>query len=269
LAKQDCRKQETIKIFGGFAGKEFFMKIISLLVFASILFMATGILQAEEGAKSRMDSFNFGSNKLNINFYGHASLMLDYNGLYIYVDPVTQYAKYESLPKADIILVTHEHGDHFDISAIEKITKDGTAVITNQNCANQLKKATAMKNGQDIQVKNIKIEAVPAYNTTKEREQFHPKGRDNGFIVTLGSARVYIAGDTEDIPEMANIKNIDIAFLPANQPYTMTESQIDHAAQLIKPKVLYPYHLGETNSTSLEKKLKENKNIDVRMRDMK
>ena len=104
-----------------------------------------------------------------------------------------------------------------------------------------------MRNGDKVQFsKDISIEAVPAYNTTPGREQFHPKGRDNGYILTLDGLRIYIAGDTEDIPEMEDIKDIDIAFLPCNQPYTMTTDQVVKAAKIIKPKVLYPYHYNDT-----------------------
>ena len=121
-----------------------------------------------------------------------------------------------------------------------------------------------MKNGERTQLEeDIEIEAVPAYNTTKGREQFHPKGRDNGYILTLDGLRIYIAGDTEDIPEMADIKDIDIAFLPCNQPYTMTPEQLVRAAKIIKPKVLFPYHYGDTDVSGIPVQLP---GIDVRIR---
>ena len=123
-----------------------------------------------------------------------------------------------------------------------------------------------MANGDKIQIADdFTVEAVPAYNTTEGRTQFHPQGRDNGYILTIDGLRVYIAGDTEDIPEMASIKDIDIAFLPCNQPYTMTTEQLVKAAKTIKPKVLFPYHYGQTDVTVVPSYLKD-EGIDVRIR---
>ena len=126
-----------------------------------------------------------------------------------------------------------------------------------------------MANGDKLTyADDIIIEAVPAYNTTEGREQFHPKGRDNGYILTLDGLRIYIAGDTEDIPEMADIKDIDVAFLPCNQPYTMTPEQLVKAAKLIKPRVLFPYHYSETPIARVTMLL-AGSDIDVRIRDYK
>ena len=123
----------------------------------------------------------------------------------------------------------------------------------------------AMTNGQTEVIDGIKVEAVPAYNTSEGRTQFHPKGRDNGYILTIDGLRVYIAGDTEDIPEMAAFKDIDVAFLPCNQPYTMTTEQLVKAAKTIKPKVLFPYHYGQTDVTTIPSQL-ASEGIDVRIR---
>ena len=167
--------------------------------------------------------------------------------------PETDYSKF---PKADIILVTHEHHDHFDQAAIKQLRGSGTTVYTNPAVHKMLDKSRTMKNGDKVQyADNITIEAVPAYNTTPGREQFHPKGRDNGYVLTLEDLRIYIAGDTEDIPEMANLKDIDIAFLPCNQPYTMTVEQAVNAAKTIKPKVLFPYHYNDTPVNKITLKL--------------
>lgn len=126
-----------------------------------------------------------------------------------------------------------------------------------------------MKNGDKRQLTPyLFIEAVPAYNTTPGRDKFHPKGRDNGYVLTLGGTRIYIAGDTEDIPEMKNLEAIDIAFLPVNQPYTMTVSQAVKAAERINPKILYPYHYGETPVRELQDQLKNQSSIEVRIRQM-
>ena len=181
----------------------------------------------------------------------HASIQISYNGLEIQVDPVGMNMKpetdYTQFPKANIILVTHEHHDHFDPQAIQILKTKSSTIYTNPAVHAMLGYGHTMKNGDKVQyADDITIEAVPAYNTTPGREQFHPKGRDNGYILTLDGLRIYIAGDTEDIPEMAKLKNIDIAFLPCNQPYTMTIDQAVNAAKIIKPDVLFPYHYNDT-----------------------
>ena len=181
----------------------------------------------------------------------HATLHIRYADLEIHVDPVstgippaTDYAAY---PKADLVLVTHEHFDHFDRAAIDALTKDGTVLIANPAVQAMLGSGTALANGDRLQLRpDVAIEAVPACNTTPERLKFHPRGRDNGYVLTLGGFRLYVAGDTEDIPEMADLRDIDLAFLPCNLPYTMAPEQTAAAALSFRPKVLVPYHYGTT-----------------------
>ena len=217
------------------------------------------------------DTYTTASGKL-VHFHAltHASIRIDYEGYEIEIDPVGKMGDrvidYGGFPKADIILVTHEHYDHLDTAAIRMLSKKETQLITNQRCADMLGYGTVMANG-DRQVINdwLTIEAVPAYNITEGHQQFHPKGRDNGFILTIDGLRVYIAGDTEDIPEMDNVKDIDIAFLPCNQPYTMTVEQLARTAKVIKPKVVYPYHYSKTDVSGIPSLLKDN-NIDVLIR---
>ncbi len=214
------------------------------------------------------DSFDTGNGKLDIYFIGHGTLMFDYNGYIIHIDPVGQYADYTKLPKADLILITHEHGDHVDAKAQSAIEKSDTKYLITETVYNSIKKGTIMKNGDMQTVNGIKISAVPAYNITSDRQQFHPKGQGNGYILQLGNKQVYVAGDTENIPEMKQLKNIDIAFLPVNQPYTMTPEQAADAAKAFKPKVLYPYHYGNTNIQQLVTLLKDEKEINVRIRQL-
>lgn len=215
-----------------------------------------------------IDSFTTKNGKnLNITFFKHASLLLDYAGKKIFVDPVSEYADYTRQPKADFILITHEHHDHFDPKAIAALETEETSIVTNPVCQKMLGKGQAMKNGEVIQfAPDIRIEAIPAYNTTPGREIYHPKGRDNGYILTLDDTRIYIAGDTEDIPEMEQIKDIDIAFLPVNQPYTMTPAQAIRAAKIIHPHILYPYHYGDTDINQVKDGLKDEPEIEVRIR---
>lgn len=219
-------------------------------------------------SRPKVDEFSYGKNKLSITFLGHASLMFDFNGTIIYVDPVQQYANFDTMPKADLILITHNHSDHLDKGAIAKIQKKGTKFILNKASFDELKEGTVLANGQSWEGLGIKVDAVPAYNTTPGHTQYHPKGRDNGYVLTLSGKRVYIAGDTEDIPEMANLKNIDIAFLPMNQPYTMTPEQVAHAVKMIKPKIVYPYHYGDTDPNKLVALLADMPQVEVRIRDL-
>ena len=200
----------------------------------------------------------------------HASICIEHDGRVIYVDPVTQLrgctVDYSPMPQADIILVTHEHPDHYDTAALRQLTTDKTQLIMNPRCVELYGRGQAMKNGdQQPLAGGGSLVAVPAYNTTLEHLQFHPKGRDNGYVLTLGSLRIYIAGDTEDIPEMADLQDsgIDIAFLPCNQPFTMTPEQLVRAAKMVSPKVLFPYHYGETDVSVIPTLLPE---VDVRIR---
>lgn len=208
--------------------------------------------------------------KVVFNALMHASIWIEAGDKQIFVDPVyhlgNRCVDYTTMPSADILLVTHEHRDHLDEEVISGLSHERTQLIVNHACADILGKGTAMANGDKLQLTDdISVEAVPAYNTTEEHLQFHPKGRDNGYILTIDGLRIYIAGDTEDIPEMENIKDIDIAFLPCNQPYTMTPEQLIKAAKVIRPKVLFPYHYSQTDLSPVPAAL-ENENIDVRIR---
>ena len=202
----------------------------------------------------------------------HGTLALRYKGLTCHVDPVGGYGKPTDygaeFPRADVILVTHEHGDHFDRDAIAALTDAGrTLLVTNTRCAEMLGYGDVMANGDErVLPGDVHLRAVPAYNYTEGRTQFHPKGRDNGFVLGIDGLRIYIAADTEDVPEMAELKDIDVAFLPVNQPYTMTVEQCVRAASVIAPRVLIPYHFSNTDLRALPELLP---GIDVRLREMK
>lgn len=218
-----------------------------------------------------VDTFKTKSGK-TVKFHAlvHASIRIEYDGKEIEIDPVTKLGNkvinYAAMPKADYLFVTHEHGDHFDKEAIKVLCSEKTHFITNKRCAEMYGSGEVMANGDMLKIADdVTVEAVPAYNTTEGHRQFHPQGRDNGYILTIDGLRVYIAGDTEDIPEMRSIKDIDIAFLPCNQPYTMTTEQLVRAAKTIKPKVLFPYHYGQTNVKGLPSQLQSD-GIDVRIR---
>ena len=200
----------------------------------------------------------------------HGSIRIEYDGREIEVDPVSKLGDrtidYSEMPKADYILVTHEHGDHYDEAVLRTLTKEGTQIVMNKRCAEMYGAGKAMANGDKEQIADdITVEAVPAYNTTEGRQQYHPKGRDNGYIVSIDGLRVYIAGDTEDIEEMGSFGDIDVAFMPCNQPYTMTPEQLVKAAKTVKPKVLFPYHYGKTDVSGIASQL-AGEGIDVRIR---
>ena len=218
-----------------------------------------------------VDAFKTKSGK-TVKFHAlvHASIRIQYDGKEIEIDPVTKLGgktiDYAAMPKADYLLVTHEHFDHFTQEAIKILSAENTRLVMNKRCADIYGSGEVMTNGDKIQMADdFTIEAVPAYNTTEGHTQFHPKGRDNGYVLTIDGLRIYIAGDTEDIPEMEAIKDIDIAFLPCNQPYTMTTEQLVRAAKVIKPKVLFPYHYGQTDVSGVPSQLQSD-GIDVRIR---
>ncbi len=218
------------------------------------------------------DVIKTSSGDLEIYFIGHGSLLFMFNGKNIYVDPFSKLADYSKLPKADLILITHEHQDHLDPAALSQVRTPETKIVLTAACTEKLSGGTVMKNGDTQTVLGIPIEAVPAYNIVHKRDNgqpFHPKGQGNGYVLTFGDKRVYIAGDTENTPEMKASKNIDIAFLPMNLPYTMTPEMVADAAKAFRPKILYPYHYGDTDTARIVELLKGTKDIEVRIRKMK
>ena len=238
-----------------------------LINFLLMVFVVSAAAQ-ESFAK---DTIKTSAGDLKITFVGHGSLMFTFAGKTIHVDPYSKVADYTKLPKADIILLTHDHLDHLDLKALNPVRTPKTLVVLTQTCTKQVEGGMVMNNGDTKVIEGLKIEAVPAYNIIHKRDgqPFHPKGIGNGYIITFGDKRVYVAGDTENIPEMKELKGIDIAFLPMNVPFTMTPEMVADAAKVLKPKILYPYHYSQTDTSKLLDLLKDSKGIEVRIRNMK
>ncbi len=218
------------------------------------------LLQARDGSQ------------ITIRFFAHASLAIEYCGHTVYTDPVLSSADYAALPKADVILVSHSHYDHLDLEAIAAVATPDTVILCDHTSAEQLtgRKVQALRPGNTADPCDwLHVEAVAAYNTSTDRQQFHPREREDcGYIITLGGTRIYIAGDGENTPEMKAQRDIDIAFLPVNQPYTMTVDQAIDAVQAIRPAIFYPYHYGQVDErTDIERLTRELQGItDIRIR---
>ncbi len=242
------------------------------IILAILPLVAVTTAQAKGQATFEKDTIRSREGNIEITFLGHGSVMFSFKGMVVYVDPVNQYADFSKMPKATLILVTHEHGDHLDDSSIEKARTDKTTILSSSSCAPKITGSIVMKNGDSKTVDGIKVEAVPAYNLIHMRSEgvpYHAKGSGNGYVISFGSTRIYVAGDTENIPEMSNLGAIDCAFLPMNLPYTMTPEMVAEAVGRIKPKVLYPYHYGNTDPQLLVKLLKDQKETEVRIRNMR
>jgi len=245
------------------------MKTLIVMVLMSLLSSIFSLSQ-----KYEKDVIKTSAGDLNMTFIGHGTLMFEFNGMVIHIDPTMREAKYQDMPDADLILVTHEHGDHLDITAINHILKEDCQVVMTPICLENLEDfahAVVMKNGDNQTVKDIPIEAIPAYNIENKRNNgnpYHPKGEGNGYVLTFGDTKVLIGGDTENIPEFKTLEGIDIAFLPMNLPYTMTPEMVADAALAFRPAILYPYHFGNTDTDKLVKLLSGEKDIEVRIRNL-
>jgi L-ascorbate metabolism protein UlaG (beta-lactamase superfamily) len=189
----------------------------------------------------------------------HATFVLQWNGKTIYVDPVGGAEAFAGLPKPDLVLITHSHGDHLDVATLQALlpAASQTPLVVPKIAAEKLPeslagKAKILANGDKIELAGIGIEAVPAYNTTPERAKAHPKGQGNGYVLKMGGKTVYIAGDTEDTPEMRALQDINVAFLPMNLPYTMSINQAAAAVRQFKPKIVYPYHYRNKDGTKAD-----------------
>lgn len=217
--------------------------------------------------------FETAAGPVTIHPVDHASFVMETPMGVVYVDPVGDAANYGDLPVPDLILITHEHGDHYNAETLAALREGNPQVITNPAVFEMLENAenaSALANGEEGAWGEVTIAAIPAYNTTEERLNFHPQGRDNGYVVDLGGFRVYISGDTEDIPEMRALENIDIAFVCMNLPFTMDAVTAQDAVREFAPRYVYPYHYrgrdnGSQDPNEFSEMLADAPNIEVRV----
>ena len=192
---------------------------------------------------------------ITFTFYAHASVGIEWNGVHIYVDPVGEF-DWQSQPKADIVLVTHSHYDHLELSTIEQLQTPQTIVVCDKSSADAFEHdcITMLPGATSQPVEGIVVKAVAAYNISEGHTDFHPQSREDcGYLITLGGTTIYVAGDTEDNDDVLALEGVDVAFLPVNQPYTMTVSQASRVVKALKPQIFYPYHYGQVEEvTDLE-----------------
>jgi L-ascorbate metabolism protein UlaG (beta-lactamase superfamily) len=240
------------------------MKIIRSLLIAAVCIAFAGVSYAQSNRQTQ--TFATSAGPIKITPIYHASVLLQAGGNNIYIDPVRP-GNFDGLPSADLILITHAHGDHLDPVTIDKLSKMGTEILAPAAVVATLKTAHVMANGQSTTWRKWKIEAVPMYNIKRgpaPGKLYHPKGWGNGYVLTYGGKRFYFSGDTEDIPEMRALKNIDVAFICMNLPYTMTPQEAAEAVKAFHPKVAIPYHYRGSNIELFKQDL-AGTGIDVRL----
>lgn len=237
---------------------------------AGLLYL--GMCAGLNAATPQVDTLKGNVGEIEIIPIQHATFALKWSGKTILVDPVGGAAPFAALGKPALILITDIHGDHFSKETLAAVVSPDTRLVVSQAVAQQLPqelsdRAKKLANGGKYQADGIEIEAIAAYNLTPDRLKFHEKGRGNGYVLTIEGRRIYVSGDTEDVPEMLALKNIDVAFICMNLPYTMTVEQAAHAVLTFKPKVVYPYHFRGSDVQKFKELVGEDRNVEVRLRD--
>jgi L-ascorbate metabolism protein UlaG (beta-lactamase superfamily) len=248
------------------------MKSTYLTFFYTLILLSVFSVKAE-----KIDTLKTSKGIVQIQPILHGSLILTYENTTIYVDPYGGKQLYENKKSPDIILITDIHGDHLNTNTLDSIDTSKAIFIAPQAVADKISekfksKVTILNNGQGIHRSGIYFNALPMYNLPEESESKHPKGRGNGYVLTIDNKQIYISGDTEDIPEMRNLRNIDVAFICMNLPFTMDIYQAADVVLEFQPKVVYPYHYRGTDGLSNIMEFKnivnsKNREIEVRLVD--
>ncbi len=234
------------------------------VAFFALTFSHSGTVTAEDS-----DTIPASGGDIKITPITHGSVQIEYGGKVIYVDPWSR-GDYSGAPQGDLILVTDIHGDHLDPEMIDKLRKSGAPVVAPAAAAPKIEDPTVLANGESKTVAGVAIEGVPMYNLVRGPEEgkiFHDKGRGNGYILTLGGKRIYFSGDTECVPEIRALENIDVAFMTMNLPYTMPPKEAADCVKAFAPKIVYPYHYRGSDLSEFTAPLKERPEIEVRLRE--
>lgn len=246
----------------------------STTTFATFLFSISILGQAQ---LSKVDSLDATNTKIAIQPIWHGSVAFVWNDTTIFIDPHGDPGLYSALNAPDVIIITDIHGDHFDLSTIDSLDTKVTTFVVPEIVSKKLpekyrENLVVLNNMEDFNLFGVDIMAIPMYNFPEDEDAYHIKGRGNGYVLSIGGKRIYISGDTEDIPEMRDLDNIDVAFLTINQPYTMTEKQAASATIDFKPAIVYPYHYRNKDQSYSDLRRfrqmvkKSNKDIVVRLR---
>jgi L-ascorbate metabolism protein UlaG (beta-lactamase superfamily) len=237
------------------------------------LILGVGGLLAEEPALTG-DRVPTKDGDLIIHPVNHATLVLGWKNIVVYVDSVGGAQRFAGLPGPNLIVVTDIHGDHLNGGTLKAVAGEKTSIIVPAAVASDAGMPEELRshliilnNGESKEIQGVNVEAVPMYNLTPARAKFHTKGRGNGYVLTFGDKRVYLSGDTEDIPEMRALKNIDVAFVCMNLPYTMTVDQAASAVREFRPKIVYPYHYRGSDLDKFKTLVGESSGVEVRLRD--
>ena len=242
----------------------------------ALVLAAAGILAAAVVTAGSPDGNGIATDQgpLIIHPVEHATFVIQWNDETIAVDPVGGASRFEAFGKADLVLITDIHGDHLSVDTVKALAKPSTVIVGPAAVAEKVPEAdrgriTVVANGESFKWGDSVIEAIAAYNLTPERQNFHAKGRGNGYVVTLGGKRIYISGDTEDVPEMRALENIDAAFVCMNLPYTMEVAAAADAVLEFQPKVVYPYHYrgkgGMSDLGEFQNLVAKDPSIEVRL----
>lgn len=237
-----------------------------------VLLLALRLTAAESPPAMSGDRIPAGGGTWIVHPVQHATFALGWNDKVLYVDPVGPTERFVKLPRPDLVLITDIHGDHFNLDTLHAVCRETTRLVAPPAVAERLteemrSRTTVLTNGQVTKVLDFTIEAVPMYNLTPDRLRYHPRGRGNGYVVAAGSSRVYISGDTEDIPEMRRLRDIHIAFVCMNLPYTMTVEQAADAVRAFRPRIVYPYHYRGSDVERFGRLVEQQGGIEVRIRD--